>query len=119
MCGAYLRSATRLAIGASTHTSSMPSPASMPSDVTDMTPPSTYLRPPIRTGSYQPGTEHEAATASARLAGGAPPPPHNTPPPPAEATAATPARLSHHPPAAGAGAPPARAGAGALRGGAR
>src|SRR5260221_5085169 len=72
MCGAYLRSATRLAIGASTHTSSMPSPASMPSDVTDMTPPSTYLRPPIRTGSYQPGTEHEAATASARLAGGAP-----------------------------------------------
>src|SRR5258707_4597102 len=103
MCGAYLRSATRLAIGASTHTSSMPSPASMPSDVTDMTPPSTYLRPPIRTGSYQPGTEHEAATASARLAGGAPAPAHTTLPPPSESTATTPDGVCHqHRPAAAA-----------------
>src|SRR5260221_12741918 len=104
MCGAYLRSATRLAIGASTHTSSMPSPASMPSDVTDMTPPSTYLRPPIRTGSYQPGTEHEAATASARLAGGAPRRPDTPLPPPPEFAAPHPGRLSH-PPGRGPAAP--------------
>ena len=46
--------------------------------VTDQAPPSTYSRPPIRTGSNTAGIAHDACTASATLAFGAPGAPNTT-----------------------------------------
>ena len=52
-------------MGARTYTSSRPAWASDRSDVDERTPPSTSRRPSMTAGSYQPGMEQDATTASA------------------------------------------------------
>ncbi|MDQ3156317.1 MAG: hypothetical protein M3Q98_06315 [Actinomycetota bacterium] len=60
------------AMGAMTMTSSSPSGMSRSADAVDAAPPSMNRRPPICTGGNQPGTAHEAQSASASEAGSAP-----------------------------------------------
>ncbi len=65
-------------MGASTQTSSSPAWATDRSDVDERTPPSTYSRPSMSAGAYQPGMEQDATTASASGTTGAPARPNIT-----------------------------------------
>ena len=64
------------------------------------TPPSTYSRPPISTGSNIQGTVHDAATAPATVAAGAPGLPNTTRRPERRSTAVTRSRPSNRAPEA-------------------
>src|SRR2546423_15692514 len=62
----------RLAVGFK-HNTCVSRPAGAASRLVGLqTPPSTYSRPPIRTGANSPGPVHEASTASATVARGPP-----------------------------------------------